>query len=1313
MSLRNVGRVALALCIACLLWLSAAPAWGQETASVVGTVTDASGAVIPGATATLTNIGTGVVQTATTNGTGDYDFPLLQVGTYSVKVEAKGFKTYTVPSIPLSAGDRFRADAKLQVGEAAQTVEVSGAVAPALQTDTSNIGSLVPAQSVQDLPLNGRNLIQLVQLQPGVTSGSPGSIVQGNRPDDRRLISSFSVNGQVDTMNNNLIDGMDNNERIIGTIGVRPSIDAVQEMSIQTNKYDASVGRTGGGVVDVITKSGTNDFHGSAYEFFRNKVLNANPNYSFGGHAAANPAFRQNQYGGSLGGPIKKNKTFFFGDYEKLDYATGTNIANYTVPTLCERGSVLAGLQGYKGSSISCPDGTSPTAPGDFSDEPLISPVGGGSSSCVLSGTGTLYGSAACPYLTVPSTSITPLGMAYFSMYPIPTCGPGTGATCTLGSAAQNSVGTFDNYQSAPVKTFASDTWDARVDQHFSDRNTFYGRFTHNGETTINPNGFPAVRINPSNGDPVSTGGVLVNPVVLAYAGPNKETQDQLELSYVHVYSASLVLNLKFGVLRSNIDSEPINELSDVSNNLGFPCGPTACVNAEKLVPSVVGSGLATATYSSVNGGISPTGMGDTSFIPLREYDTAFQYLATLTQNHGNHSIRYGISLIRRRATIGQSNNPQGTFTFTGGYTGVPFGDLLEGLNTTQSRNNALDQPGFRTWEPSIYVQDDWRARPWLTLNLGIRYDIFTPYTEVHGRISNYDPYLGLLVSPAIPGIQQSGPTAMVPTPYHDVAPRFGFSASLPHQAVLRGGFGLTFFPVNYESPYYMKNAPFGYSESCTAQNETATNASCANAVFGSAAPGQFENSAQIEYGQCPYSGGSPAACQSPTTGSGLNSASNVYNTNVNGGATTGATANLTPGVGGALFSAGLPVPALNIALATNPANYVSNGGIAAIPINLRENYLEQFNLELQKQFGANVIDIGYVGQIGRDVAPLNSATNQNSPANPTENHANALPMVVGGDSYYFGQLPSFPYFSTVGSGASEEANIGTSFYSSLQTSFVRRFSNGLTVNFNYVWSHMTDNVDGGRACVLSVFASPEPCWYDLSKGTGPSLSAATSPNACAAEGLALCKNVFGWQHGDWGNGAQDVADRFTWGINYDLPFAKSATGVEGVLVKGWAINTSGSWQTGLPFNVTPASNTTGISGAGYLDQICSGRLANADLHDWFNYNCFVHPVAGTLGHMDPNQLFGPPQRRLDFSLFKTFQLNERFGLQFRTEVFNLFNTVNFNTPAGTSLSYQSLNGVANAGPINPGVGTPAGSINAVNANWAPRQIQFALKVLF
>jgi len=278
---RIFERVSLVAVLVCLLLLCAVGTRAQNTADVVGSVTDTSGGVLPGATVTITNTGTNVSQTTQTTSGGDYAFALLQVGSYVVKVEAKGFKTYSAESISLSAGDRARVDAKMEVGDITQTVEVQASVAPALQTDSSGLVTLVTTQAVEDLPLDGRNIIRLVQLSAGTTEGSPGSIAEGARPDDRRQTSAFSANGQGDSENESMIDGFDNNERIIGTIGARPSIDAIQEVNVSTNKYDASVGRTGGAVVDIITKAGTNSFHGSAFEFFRNKVLNTNQNYNF------------------------------------------------------------------------------------------------------------------------------------------------------------------------------------------------------------------------------------------------------------------------------------------------------------------------------------------------------------------------------------------------------------------------------------------------------------------------------------------------------------------------------------------------------------------------------------------------------------------------------------------------------------------------------------------------------------------------------------------------------------------------------------------------------------------------------------------------------------------------------------------------------------------------------------------------------------------------------------------------------------------------------------------------------------------------
>jgi hypothetical protein len=1286
---RVFERASFVAVLVCLTLLCAAGLRAQGTADVLGTVTDSSGGVLPGATVTLTNTGTNISQTAQTSGGGEYIFNLVQVGTYTVKVEEKGFKIYTQANLTLASGDRARVDAKLEVGDVTQTVEVQASAAPALQTDTSTINTLVTSQAVEDLPLNGRNIIKLVQLSAGTTEGTPGSIAAGNRPDDRRQTSAFSVNGQDDSTNENLIDGFDNNERIIGTIGVRPSIDAIQEVNVSSNKYDAAVGRTGGGVVDVITKAGTNNIHGSGFEFFRNKVLNANPNYNFNeklnleGIAAGivgtdphdlpapNPAFRQNQYGGSIGGPIKKDKTFFFFDYEGLGYGTGLLAAFYTVPTLCERGMAV------------CPDGkTVPNTntPGggfDFSDNPAVSALGAGNTSAALCSTtvapsSPLFYSASsttCPYVFVPYANTTALGRAFFNMYPL----PNTGAAGALTS----------NYTSAPVKIQNTKTIDGRIDQHFSDKDSLFGRITYNGETTLNPNGFPSVTIDPASG---SLGGSLpVTPVVTSYAGPNNEDQYGFGLSYVHVYSPNLLLNLKFGVFRSQILSFPANQGTDVSTKLGFPCTTTSCINYTPASSLVGSSGLVHVAPKDLNSGTSYTTIGDTNFVPLGYWDTNFQYVAGLTWNKGSHSIRFGLRLIRRRAGVAQSNASQGSFSFNGSYTGEALGDLLEGYASSQTRNNALVQDGFREWEPSGYVQDDWRAKPWLTLNLGLRYDIFTAYTEVHGRISNYDPYTGLLVSPALPGLQQSNSTAMVPTPYGDIAPRFGFAASLKHNTVLRGGFGISYWPQNYESQYYFQNAPFNYSETCGIENGGNSVNSCATAAFDGPA-GQFSNGLVSTFG-------------TPASGSTKNSS------------TLGQ-------MGGASMAAGLPVPVLNVALATNTANYAGTTTMS-VPPNLQEAYLEQFNLQLQKEFGANVVTVGYVGELGRHLSDfLNGGINQNVAANPTENSSTTLPMVVGGATNDgFGTLAGYSYLSSVN--LQETPNTGTSSYNGLQATFVRRFSKGLTVNVNYTWSHTLSNILGTMACTESMFATPEPCWVDQANGTGPSLASATTPGACAAEGAAVCKNEFGWQQYAWGNAPNDVADRIAWAVDYQLPFGKSMTGIEGQIVKGWETNLSGSWQTGTPFTTSPSSNLDGIGSAGYLDQTCSGKAAHPSILDWYNYNCFAPPTPGTMGDERYGSLFGPHQKRLDFSLAKEFQIKEQIHLQFRTEIFNLFNQTNFGQPNGT-IAYASASPALPNGNLTdtPTVTPPGGShitgeITGMSANWNQREIQFALKLIF
>ena len=1281
-----------------------------NTADVVGTVTDVSGAVVPNATVTLTNTGTGIAQTLETSGSGDYDFTLVQVGAYNIKVAAKGFKTFSAPDFALSAGDRARIDAKLEIGESTQTVEVSGAVAPALQTDTSSLATLVTSQAVEDVPLNGRNITKLIQLSPGVQEGTTNGLLSGTRPDDRRAVSSFTANGQNESINNNMIDGLDNNERVIGGNEARPSVEFIQEVNLTTNNYDASLGKTGGATVDIVTKSGTNELHGSLFEFFRNKVLNTNPGYSFPANSKGgmtpvppNPPFQQNQWGGSVGGPIKKNKTFFFADFEQFLQSYGlSGLAASTVPTLCNRGTTLAALQGYSGA-ITCPDGTNPTLPGDFSDTPTISQPGGSPSPC----TSSTYNTSSCPYVTIPSGSIAPLGLAYFSMYPVPNCAPLT-STC-------NSYTTPSAIRKQHLESI-----DGRIDQHFSDTNTLYARYNINDSVTQIPPSFPNVTLNPATGypEPASTsGGVTVNPGapgfggVNGFPGFNYTRGQQLAISFVHVIDPSLVLNLKAAFTRLSIRSLPINQGTNASNKLGFQC--TATPNALSSGGNCInGPGLAFATALAIVTPASPYQvLGDSPFVPLLEFDSTFQYAGQLVWNKGSHSIKVGVSVIRRRAAIGQSPSPNGAFSFTGNYTGEPLGDLLEGLvdggvseggQPAALRSYTLWEGGYEFWEPTAYIQDDWRAKHWLTLNLGMRYDVFTPFVERRDRITNYDMATGLIVGPGIPGAQQSGRTAGLITPYLDIAPRFGFAATLRHDLVIRGGAGLTFFPINYSSNYSLKNAPGNYNANCLLQNETGTNTVC-QAPFASGAVAQYGNPV------CVGSPGAPASAKCPA-GQIPNAASPVGQT------------------GGSLLAAGAPVPITNVNLvfapsptqcwvdpkplsdstrlpysqtcpaATDP--YQSYSINSAQPFNALNEYLEQANLNVEKAFGSNVLTVGVVSELGRHVPVSNF--NLQSLSNPFEQ----------------GVLPLTNEFPWLGKTSSilEYAVWGASSYNALQASFVRRFSKGLTASLNYTWAQGLQ--------FTSVPCTPTQTAAAVNQTPNGPVNVPAAINPCYFDNPASPTNpiIIGyWNKGGFNDGnISNARDRISYTTNYLLPFGKSATGVEKAFVTGWALNVAGSWSTGLPFTVGQTDNTTGLGSAGNPDQICSGKISNPTHLQWFNAGCFAHQSAiNTFGNEHFGQLFGPHLQRVDFSFFKEFSVNERFRLQFRTEVFNLFNHPNFNNPTSTiSLFAGNTTGTAALGQrglnTNANLSSPpVGAITSLNSNFNSRQIQFALKLLF
>jgi hypothetical protein len=891
------------------------------TADILGTVSDATGAVIPNASITLVNLGTNETRNAQSNATGDYNFPLLPVGHYSITVKANGFQASVIKDLAVEAGDRARSDAHLLLGSESTVVEVTAST-PLLQADNATVSSNVTAMAVQDLPLNGRNFVQLVQLVPGANEGPGNGLSSGGRPDDRRTnAAGISVNGQDDTLNNWVVDGIDDNERIIGTIGVKPNVEGIQEITVQTNSYAPEAGRTAGGVMNIVTRSGTNDFHGSAYEFFRNDIFDARNVFQTTG---AKPELRQNQYGGSVGGPIFKNKTFFFFDYEGLRAVSGvTDIS--TVPTIAE-----------------------------YND---INGIDGGSPQALLS---TDNGTAGLP--------IDPIALNYLKLFPAPnTGGPGQLA---------------NNYTISPNKTQFGNTYDARVDHKLDDRNLLFGRFSYNNVSTFTP---------PSLG---TVNGLQISGGRFNFDGPASDVAQQYATGYTHIFSSNLLLDVRAAFTRINNLSLPLNFGANADGTVGFPASQTSFSPfANSLTPVSVGP------FSDI---------GDGAFVPLQDIDNTFQYSATISWTKGPHTIKAGGSFLRRQARNVQSASAVGAYGFglasdsNANLTTQQdnqLGSTLVGAFQNDTRNFNLNPPDYRSYEPSGFIQDSWKLNSKLTIIGGFRYDVFTPFTEAHNRISNFD-YPEALGSTAanvtsalkVANLNGVDGHAGIPTDYSNFAPRVGFSYSLSPRMVLRGGYGLSFFPGNYTSNADLKNAPFTSVFSPNCQSSLAI---------------------QLEQSQ------------------GINPASQNPNCATVAGAPTA-------------FDQGLPAPsAPNI---SNLANIPALSFVAEAP-NFRSALIQQFNLQFEQQIGANVFTIGYVGNIGQHLPESINNINQPAPFNPITNPAGAArPLNT--------QLPNL-------AGVSFIQSEGVSNYNALQTSFQRRFTKGLAFDANYTWGKGLSDITG------------------------------------------------------------------------------------------------------------------------------------------------------------------------------------------------------------------------------------------------------------
>jgi Carboxypeptidase regulatory-like domain/TonB dependent receptor-like, beta-barrel len=741
---RNVSILSLCIMVFVAFWPLRTS--GQVlTAEILGTATDPSGAAVPGLKVTVVNLGTQETRSFTTNASGIYDVPLLLPGLYSVKAEHSGFRPWTAPSVTLAQGDKRRIDIHLQLASTTQQVTVVSETS-GLQTQTATIASLVNSRAVEDLPLNGRNFAQLAIMAAGAHPSVPNAIMSGTRPDDRRDFTAVSINGMGDAYNNFLIDGMDNNEQIVGAIITKPSEEAIAEFKVQTNLYSAEFSKAGGGIISIATKSGTNQFHGSAFEYFRNDKLDA-ANFFLNAANKPKDELRQNQWGGSLGGPVLKDKLFFFGDFEQLNLRKGLPFSN-SVPTAAERNGIFTGINR------------------------IFDPL-----STTQDPTTGVYSRQEFPNDVIPDSAMSQVGKNLANLYPLP-----------------NAPGLANNYVVSQVLSQRDYKIDSRIDQRVSDLTTIFYRYELQDTNTVKP---PQLGFTTLSG---ITGAVSPGGDSGQFAGSSRQRSQQAEVYLTHTFSPTFIVQALAGFSRLNMLTVGPNYGENLAEALGIPG-----VNWNTRT-----SGLSTIPVSGF------TGLGDSQYIPLRDVNTDFQFMGSVNYIRGKHSLKIGGSIIHRDVVQPSSSATTGVFSFNPSFTNDPSGavpnsgnsiaSLLLGYPASTIRNFYLIVPSFRTDEIGTYVEDDWRATRHLTLNIGLRYDLFTPWTERHNQMACPDPGLGKILVIGQTGVNDHCNISMGEKNF---APRFGFAQTLPGHLVVRGGYGISYYSPLVGDLWLLRNPPY------------------------------------------------------------------------------------------------------------------------------------------------------------------------------------------------------------------------------------------------------------------------------------------------------------------------------------------------------------------------------------------------------------------------------------------------------------------------------------------------------------------------
>ena len=1235
------------------------PLLAQSTGGrMLGHVEDPAGALLPDAKITLTNDATGVSQSTTSDKSGGFSFLQLAVGDYTLTVEHSDFKKYVKNGIRLQLNEVLTVPVALQVSGVEATVKVT-AEAPLVDTTSSQLGTSMDERAVSNLPLSTRDTYQLLQLQAGVTSTGGADLFYGSDQ-----AGAVSVNGGRGRTNNFSVNGGDANDLFVNAPAIQPSPDAIQEFRVISNTFDAEYGRNSGSVINVVTKSGTNNWHGSVYEYFGNDVLNAK-----GFFDPFRPELRQNQFGATLGGPIKRNRTFFFASYEGRRVTQGFTTDIATVPTAAQRAGMFS----------------APTITGSVTSQAVADVLNG---RCGIGATvGTPYSSIfpAGPGGTVqiPTPCMDPVAVNLMRQFvPCPNADP----NCS------NLANTNANYQAIPLGSNQSDQ--------------ATGRFDHTLTPTQNLSVYYYFDHNPRD-LPFSHFESLTPNVLPGFGTVSVTTSQQVNVSHVWSINSSTVNEARFTYFRENQPQfgHPVRT-NLVTNSCTAAAAPfcfTGNTDTSSVIANAPGPGGIGITpnlganregvpFISISGGFT---IGNNFEGEIPQVGNTYQWSDNLTRVWGKHTAKFGVDFRIQQFNQTLYFDPNGDFSYTGGGpndSGNLLVNYLIGLPDSYLQGSAQTSH-YRTNSLYLFAQDSWKIGPNLTLNYGLRWELNTPFADSLHRVQTFRPGQATTTYPCMPSVCPDGSAdALFPlglvvvgdrgvqngltSTYHkSFAPRIGIAWS-PGQdgnTTIRAAFGIFYNPIEQLVLEQLgAQPPFGGS---TLVSE-----------------GFFQVPFVLQ--TC-----SPEPCAAATGG--------VIPNPFNGF--------LTPAPGTAIdWSIFRPILLFG-----------------QVPPHLRSQYTEQYNLQVERQLGRNmVLRAGYVGSEGHRLLATHDLNYGNAQACldlHTMSQLNSDPNIdcgpffadssftipkgyllpPGGLHLPYGPTPvvtgatapsqitlvglrqysspncnpltgagcpadGVPVFSSIFS----QDTVANSAYNAFQISLTKNFSQGLQFEAAYTLSKSMDN-----ASTFEELLNPlcYPC------GWAPSLF--------------------------------DARNRFVFSYYWQLP-VPNYVGTKGVVLDGWAVSGITTYQSGFPirilssadqelensfdFNLPGRPDLVGpfVTGDPRHNNFCSqgtggstGVPCQSGTYGFDPNAPFALAPLGSLGTAPRTICCGGGVKNWDFSILKNTRIGENANIEFRTLFFNIFNTTQFLNADGNFSDGVDFGRVKRARP--------------------PRQIQFALRFSF